>query len=69
MIPKTYSEWRNCITNECRISLTSTYIDERLNVLTNIDNPETRRFIVLYGNEHLTRVIGWFKNAAQNSVF
>lgn len=64
LIPTSYDEWRHCITEICKIALTPTYIQERLQALRNPNDRMTARFQQLYGNEHLERVIGWFERAA-----
>lgn len=63
MIPKTYLEWYHCITVECSIPLTLDFILHRLDVLETPGNQETRRFISLYGKDHLNKIIEWFKKA------
>ncbi|HBS5820989.1 TPA: hypothetical protein MAK91_000462 [Klebsiella variicola] len=63
MIPKTYPQWYRCITEECDIPLTQAFIAARLAVLENPDHQETRRFVSLYGQPHLCKVVQWFKKA------
>jgi hypothetical protein len=59
MIPQTFDEWKNCIVNDCKITLTKQFVDQRLAVYTNKNNPETRKFISLYGEQHLQNIMNW----------
>ena len=61
MIPTTFEEWKNCIVNDCKIKLTKEFIQSRLNVYENRRNPETQKFLELYGESHLNNVIYWLK--------
>ena len=61
MIPQTFEEWRNCIVNDCKIKLTSTFVETRLNIYENESHPETRKFVDLYGRQHLNNIIYWYK--------
>jgi hypothetical protein len=60
MIPQTFNDWRNCIINDCKINLTKDFASQRLAVYQNPQNPETQKFIALYGETHLQNVISWF---------
>lgn len=59
MIPNTFNEWKDCIVNHCKIPLTKDFATQRLNVYTNRENPETKKFVALYGERHLERIINW----------
>ncbi len=61
MIPVTFDQWKTCIENDCGISLTKTFAESRLLVYTNAQNPETKKFVKLYGQNHLDNVIAWFQ--------
>lgn len=61
MIPQNFKEWYNCITKGCKIELTKTFAKERLNVYQNNENPETQKFLKLYGQQHLNNIINWYK--------
>ncbi len=63
VIPQTYEQWRHCITVECGIPLTRTFVEERLAVWSNPSAEETRRFEQLYGAAHRKRMLLWFKRA------
>ncbi|MDR2330229.1 MAG: hypothetical protein LBE58_11555 [Comamonas sp.] len=65
MIPKTYAQWRHCITVECGIPLSADFIAQRLAVWRNPGLEETRRFRHLYGDAHWQAVQRWFVQAAQ----
>jgi hypothetical protein len=59
-VPRTYAEWRRCITVECSIALTNPFLLERIADLRNPDNEHTRLFLHRWGTDHHQRVIGWF---------
>lgn len=61
MIPHTFDEWRNCIVKDCKINLTQEFARERLSVYLNNGNPETKKFVSLYGEQHLHNIIHWLK--------
>ena len=65
MIPKTYQQWYRCITEECGIPLPQAFLASRLAVLESQDHQETRRFVSLYGQQHLNSVVQWFKKAGE----
>ncbi|CCE22517.1 MULTISPECIES: hypothetical protein [Methylotuvimicrobium] len=67
-IPSTYQEWRHCITVDCNIALTEPFVGERIAILSNAGCEETRRFEQLYGIEHRKAVLGWFRQAQQEST-
>ena len=62
MIPQTYNDWRNCIIHDCNINLTKEFAEERLKIYNDSDNPQTKKFVELYGSQHLFNVISWLKN-------
>lgn len=63
LIPQTYTQWRHCIEVDCGIALTPAFIAERLTVWRQPGHEETKRFVRLYGAEHLQRVVSWFEQA------
>jgi hypothetical protein len=63
MIPHSYEDWHRCITVDCGITLTRTFVLERLAILSDGDHPETQRFIQLYGDTHRRGVVGWYERA------
>ena len=62
-IPSNFAEWRHCITVECGISLTPSYIEKRIQALQSEKDEHTRQFVRLYGKTHHKKVIAWFKEA------
>lgn len=64
MIPTTYPQWYQCITEECGLTLTPAFVAGRLAILENPAHQETRRFVSLYGQAHLRLIIQWYKRAA-----
>jgi hypothetical protein len=59
MIPQTFNEWTNCIVNDCKISLTQDFAQQRLVIYQDSKNEETQKFLMLYGEQHLQNVIQW----------
>lgn len=64
MIPTTFEEWTNCIVNDCGISLTPSFAKERVAILKDKTNAETKKFIALYGEAHHASVLAWFERIA-----
>ena len=61
MIPTTYLEWRDCMINKCKIPLTKEFAQKRLDVYMNKKHPETKKFVVMYGEQHLQNIIRWYQ--------
>ena len=61
----TFEEWKNCIVNECKIKLTKDFVASRLKVYEDKRNSETKKFIQLYGEQHLNNIIFWLNKAAK----
>lgn len=61
MIPQTFDEWKSCIVNDCKISLTKAFAQQRLNVYQDSSNLETQKFMQLYGETHLQNIINWYQ--------
>ena len=66
MIPQNYQEWQHCITVECGIQLTPSFIAERISALQNPKDFSTKKFVQIYGPQHLQRVLSWFEQAKQS---
>ena len=63
--PQNFEEWKYCITVECGIPLSASFITQRLSVLRNESHEETRRFRQRFGDKYWRSVIGWFAEAEQ----
>lgn len=61
MIPRTYDDWLRCITRDCGIALTRGFVQTRIQRLRDEHDPDTVRFIRLYGGAHRSAVLGWFE--------
>jgi len=61
MIPQTFDAWRNCIINDCKINLTKDFAQQRLAVYQNVAHPETKKFVSLYGEQHLQNIVMWLQ--------
>lgn len=66
IIPHNYEAWRHCITVECGLELTADFIEERVSALQNNKDYSTKKFVQLYGQQHLQNVLGWFIQAQKN---
>ena len=64
-VPKTYEEWKHCITVKCDIPLTTAYVRERIAALTDDRELDTQKFIERWGNAHHARTLAWFRRAAE----
>lgn len=63
IIPRSYDEWRHCITILCGIPLTPTYVETRLTALADPADHGTQRFVQTWGPAHLEAVRAWFAQA------
>lgn len=61
--PENYEQWKHCITVECRIPLTPSFVSQRLASWRNDSSEETLRFRRLYGDGYWQLVISWFEQA------
>lgn len=61
MIPQNFAEWQICITQHCKTPLTKSFAEQRLAVYTQPQLPETKKFIDLYGQQHLNNIIDWLQ--------
>ncbi|MEY6433435.1 hypothetical protein ABC977_13585 [Thioalkalicoccus limnaeus] len=68
LLPSDYPSWRYCIEKKCGIPLTRDFIEERIRVLGDRNQEETRRFVQTYGHGHLDQVLGWFRQASEDQV-
>lgn len=63
--PTTYEQWRHCLEVRGRVRLTPGFVSDRLSEMQDPSSAKTREFARLYGNEHLERVIAWFRRATK----
>ena len=63
-LPRTYDEWKYCITVKCGIALTQDYINERLRALSTLNDHATAKFVEMWGSEHYQKTVSWFELAA-----
>ena len=64
MKPQTFNDWKKCIVQDCKINLTPEFATIRLQVYQDKQNAETKKFISLYGEQHLQNIITWFNEIA-----
>ena len=63
-LPRTYDEWKYCITVKCGIALTQDYINERLRALSTMNDHATAKFVQMWGAEHHQKTVSWFEQAS-----
>ena len=63
--PQNFNEWKYCITVECGITLSASFISQRLLVWRDESHEETRRFRQRFGDNYWHSVIGWFTQAEE----
>ena len=63
--PRNFDEWKYCITVECGIELSASFIAQRLLVWKDENHEETRRFRQRFGDNYWRSVIGWFRQAEE----
>ena len=56
-LPQNYQDWFHCITVDCKIKLDTVFFDSRIKALQRLDDPETRKFIQLYGENYHQQVL------------
>jgi hypothetical protein len=61
MIPQTFEQWKECIQKDCGITLTKKFASERLAVYEDAESSDTKKFITLYGKQHLQNIIQWLR--------
>jgi len=63
IIPENYQEWHHCITVECGLELTPSFITKCIKTLEDSKAHYTQQFVSKYGLQHHQRVLAWFKQA------
>lgn len=63
MMPTNYQAWRQCITVDCGLALTSEFCAQRLAALNNPKEHHTQQLTKLYGPGHIAQLIAWFEQA------
>ena len=66
LFPESYEEWQHFITVDCKLELTSAFIEERLSVWRNDGCEETRRFRKLYGDDYWRSITQWYEQAQKD---
>ncbi len=60
---KNFAEWRQALTERCKINLTPEYARSRITALQDPQDKSTQEFKSLYGEAYLQQVIQWFEQA------
>lgn len=63
-IPQTFEEWEHCITVQCGIPLTPSFVAARITALEDESDFRTQRFIKTWGRDHHAKTVEWFRRAA-----
>lgn len=63
-IPQTYEDWEHCITVQCGIPLTASFIASRIKALEDESDFRTQKFIEAWGAAHHAKTLEWFRQAA-----
>lgn len=63
--PQNFNEWKHCITVERGVTLSASFIAQRLLVWRDESHEETRRFRQRFGDNYWHSVIGWFTQAEE----
>ncbi len=58
-----YHEWRTTMIERAGLTLDYSYCQERLAILEDQNEAETRSFIKLYGSAYHQKVVAWFHQA------
>jgi hypothetical protein len=61
MIPENFENWKKCLEFNCKIPITKDFAAIRLQIYTDGTNRETKKFVELYGSNHLQNIIKWYK--------
>jgi len=62
-LPQNFTEWKNCIEVKCNTPLTKSYVQQRIEALSNPNDIHTKEFIQLYGVNYTKQIIQWFHQA------
>lgn len=63
--PRSYSEWKICITEKCKIPLTADFVKLRIEALSDEKSEERQKFTQLYGAQWTKTVLGYFQQASK----
>jgi len=63
-----FEEWRQAITERCKIQLTQEYTRSRITALQNASDKSTQEFTEKYGETYLQQVIEWFEMAEKQAT-
>jgi len=63
-IPQTFEEWEHCITVQCGIPLTPSFIAKRIAELEDESDFRTQQFIKTWDRDYHAKTVEWFRRAA-----
>ncbi len=67
-IPRDYNSWKSMMLNQCGEKLSQEFINSRLEVLSNANDPYTKKFKEIYGDTYMKALISWFERAKTDMV-
>ncbi|HMP73955.1 MAG TPA: hypothetical protein PKE55_11900 [Kiritimatiellia bacterium] len=66
--PEDYPSWRQCLVQHAEIEPTTAYFRERLQVFSQSDHPETKRFRQIYGDDRWQILCQWLERAVRDTA-
>lgn len=60
IFPEDLDSWVHCIQVSCGIELNKDFVSNRISILSEIDNPETKKFIERYGSQWHERILSYY---------
>ena len=60
---ESYTHWRAEITAKANVTLDAAYCTERIEALSNEQDPSTKAFLKTYGSAHRDQILRWFEQA------
>jgi hypothetical protein len=64
-ITDSYESWKRCLAQNLGQELTLNFVQERVRTLGKKTDPETKKFISIYGPERAAQVLSWFTQLEQ----
>ena len=60
---QSYQEWKQCIFEDGKQPFTKEFIKQRLSILKDVQHPEYKKFVTIYGKDHAQQIITYFERA------
>lgn len=62
-IPRDYQSWKSMIVNQCGETLSQEFINARILVLNNANDPYTKKMREVYGDNYMKALMSWYERA------